>query len=196
MILSLTGASILVQAEISKRTGRRRRPVIFSSRETSSCDSVRPPPGIAALPDIGSAGASTACRRLSGGPGLQRGLVGRQIADHAGLKPDHYAVRLDAPLAELIFVPKASADSTSRTLAEAERDYIFDVLRETNWLVGGRDGAAMRLGVPRTTLIHKMHKLGIIRGSISASAHHTRRLSSTAPSTLHRKPEWVHAGGA
>ena len=103
---------------------------------------------------------------------------------------------LDAPLAELTFVPKATADSTNRTLAEAERDYIFDVLRETNWLVGGRDGAAMRLGVPRTTLIHKMHKLGIIRGSISASAHHTRRLSSTAPSTLHRKPEWAHAGGA
>jgi formate hydrogenlyase transcriptional activator len=103
---------------------------------------------------------------------------------------------LDASLAELTFVPKASADSTNRTLAEAERDYIFDVLRETNWLVGGRDGAAVRLGVPRTTLIHKMHKLGIIRGLISASAHHTRRLSWTAPSTLHRKPERAHAGGA
>ncbi len=103
---------------------------------------------------------------------------------------------LDAPLAELTSVPKASAESTNRTLAEAERDHILDVLGETNWLVGGKDGAAVRLGVPRTTLIHKMHRLGIMRGLISASAHHTRRLSSTVPSTLHRKPEWAHAGGA
>jgi formate hydrogenlyase transcriptional activator len=104
---------------------------------------------------------------------------------------------LDAPLAELTSVPKASAESTNRTLAEAERDHILDVLGETNWLVGGKDGAAVRLGVPRTTLIHKMHRLGIGRGSLtSPSALNTRRLSRTAPSTLHRKPEWAHAGGA
>ncbi len=36
-------------------------------------------------------------------------------------------------------------------------------LRETNWVVGGRDGAAARLGVLRTTLIAKMRKLGISR---------------------------------
>jgi formate hydrogenlyase transcriptional activator len=91
---------------------------------------------------------------------------------------------LDAPLAELTSVPKASAESTNRTLAEAERDHILDVLGETNWLVGGKDGAAVRLGLPRTTLIHKMHRLGIGRGSLtSPSALHTRRLSRTAPST-------------
>ena len=104
---------------------------------------------------------------------------------------------LDAPLAELISVPKASAESTNRTLAEAERDHILDVLGETNWLVGGKDGAAVRLGVPRTTLIHKMHRLGIGRGSLtSPSALHTRRLSRTAPSTLRAKSTWAHAGGA
>jgi formate hydrogenlyase transcriptional activator len=104
---------------------------------------------------------------------------------------------LDAPLAELTSVPKASAESTNRTLAEAVRDHILDVLRETNWLVGGQDGAAVRLGLPRTTLIHKMRKLGITRsGLTNPSAHHTRRLSWTAPSTLHPKPRWASAGGA
>jgi formate hydrogenlyase transcriptional activator len=71
---------------------------------------------------------------------------------------------LDAPLAELTSVPKTSAESTNRTLAEAERNHILDALRETNWLVGGRKGAAARLGLARTTLISKMRQLGIARG--------------------------------
>jgi len=51
------------------------------------------------------------------------------------------------------------------TLADAERAHIISTLRETNWVVGGRDGAAMRLGVLRTTLIAKMRKLGISRAN-------------------------------
>ena len=34
---------------------------------------------------------------------------------------------------------------------------------ETGWIVGGRNGAAVPLGVKRTTLIWKMQKLGIDR---------------------------------
>jgi formate hydrogenlyase transcriptional activator len=34
-------------------------------------------------------------------------------------------------------------------------------LRETNWRVGGPRGAAAELGVPRTTLIGRMQRLGI-----------------------------------
>jgi hypothetical protein len=34
-------------------------------------------------------------------------------------------------------------------------------LEQANWLVGGTDGAAHRLGLPRTTLVYKMRKLGI-----------------------------------
>ena len=49
------------------------------------------------------------------------------------------------------------------TLAEMERTYIADTLRRTNWVVGGRAGAAARLGMPRTTLISRMRKLGISR---------------------------------
>jgi formate hydrogenlyase transcriptional activator len=49
----------------------------------------------------------------------------------------------------------------SRTLADADREHILETLRQTDWLIGGQDGAANRLGLPRTTLIYKMRKLGI-----------------------------------
>jgi formate hydrogenlyase transcriptional activator len=50
-----------------------------------------------------------------------------------------------------------------RTLADAERAHILETLRQTNGVVGGANGAAARLGVPRTTLIAKMQKLGLSR---------------------------------
>jgi len=53
--------------------------------------------------------------------------------------------------------------SKSRSLAEAERRHIMEILHETNWVVGGSDGAAGILGVKRTTLLDKMRKLGISR---------------------------------
>ncbi|HEY1755546.1 MAG TPA: sigma 54-interacting transcriptional regulator [Bryobacteraceae bacterium] len=53
------------------------------------------------------------------------------------------------------------AESVSRTLAAADREHILETLEQTNWLIGGQDGAANRLGLPRTTLIYKMRKLGI-----------------------------------
>ena len=51
------------------------------------------------------------------------------------------------------------------TLMDAERSHILAALEKTRWLVGGRHGAAARLGLPRTTLIAKMEKLGIARPS-------------------------------
>jgi formate hydrogenlyase transcriptional activator len=54
-----------------------------------------------------------------------------------------------------------SSESASRTLADADREHILETLKQTNWLIGGQDGAANRLGLPRTTLIYKMRKLGI-----------------------------------
>jgi formate hydrogenlyase transcriptional activator len=47
------------------------------------------------------------------------------------------------------------------TLDDAQRQYILRSLEEANWLVGGQHGAAARLGIPRTTLISKMQRLGI-----------------------------------
>ncbi|HTB15479.1 MAG TPA: sigma 54-interacting transcriptional regulator [Bryobacteraceae bacterium] len=48
------------------------------------------------------------------------------------------------------------------TLAEAEKAHIVETLRRVGWVVGGRTGAAARLGLPRTTLLHRMQKLGIV----------------------------------
>ena len=49
------------------------------------------------------------------------------------------------------------------TLAAAERDYILQALHQTNWVVGGPQGAAAVLGLKRTTLVEKMRRLGIGR---------------------------------
>jgi formate hydrogenlyase transcriptional activator len=62
---------------------------------------------------------------------------------------------------ELKLLMQAAMSAPSQTLSDAERTHILGILKETNWTVGGRDGAAARLGVPRTTLISRMQKLGI-----------------------------------
>jgi len=74
------------------------------------------------------------------------------------------SAELHAPVAEL--VNARGAIPGAGTLADAERAHIISVLRATNWIVGGRNGAAARLGLFRTTLIAKMRKLGIARESV------------------------------
>jgi formate hydrogenlyase transcriptional activator len=49
------------------------------------------------------------------------------------------------------------------TLEQAERDHILHALDETKWVIGGSTGAAVRLGIKRTTLQARMKKLGITR---------------------------------
>jgi formate hydrogenlyase transcriptional activator len=49
------------------------------------------------------------------------------------------------------------------TLEEVERQHILRALRETSWRVAGRKGAAILLGIKRTTLQARMRKLGIRR---------------------------------
>src|SRR5208283_2325807 len=56
---------------------------------------------------------------------------------------------------------KQNSESASGTLADADREHILETLQQTDWLIGGQGGAADRLGLPRTTLIYKMRKLGI-----------------------------------
>ena len=64
---------------------------------------------------------------------------------------------LNAPIAELREEARAA---TGGTLEEVERDYIVSVLKECG---GGVSAAALRLGVPRTTLNALMRKLGVTR---------------------------------
>jgi len=46
-------------------------------------------------------------------------------------------------------------------VAEVDREQILQALKQAEGRVGGRDGAASRLGLKRTTLITRMNKLGI-----------------------------------
>jgi formate hydrogenlyase transcriptional activator len=62
---------------------------------------------------------------------------------------------------ELKLLMQETASAPTQTLSDAERTHILGILKETNWVVGGQDGAAARLGLPRTTLISRMQKLGI-----------------------------------
>jgi len=49
------------------------------------------------------------------------------------------------------------------TLKDTERTLILHTLDSLGWVIGGPKGAATKLGLKRTTLIHKMKKLGISR---------------------------------
>ena len=78
-------------------------------------------------------------------------------------------LRLPLDLSRREQTVKQSSESASRTLADADREHILETLKQTDWLIGGQDGAANRLGLPRTTLIYKMRKLGIeTRQSVGA----------------------------
>ena len=59
--------------------------------------------------------------------------------------------------------------SSPHTLAEAERAHIMDVLVRTNWVLAGKQGAAEKLGMKRSTLQHRMKKLDIHRPAQHAS---------------------------
>jgi formate hydrogenlyase transcriptional activator len=59
---------------------------------------------------------------------------------------------------ETVAVPQAAT-----TLEECERALILHTLEAAGWVIGGRNGAANKLGLKRTTLISKMQKLAICR---------------------------------
>jgi formate hydrogenlyase transcriptional activator len=76
-------------------------------------------------------------------------------------------IRSSGPTVEIsIENPGTASPQTGamrRILAETERGHILDVLKETNGVVAGPNGAALRLGLPRTTLVSRMQKLGIVQ---------------------------------
>jgi formate hydrogenlyase transcriptional activator len=72
---------------------------------------------------------------------------------------------LEIPLSELRAGPDAAVreNAGTGTLEDAEREHIRRALDQANWMIGGQNGAAARLGMKRTTLQSKMKKLGIAR---------------------------------
>ncbi|HUO33362.1 MAG TPA: sigma 54-interacting transcriptional regulator [Candidatus Acidoferrum sp.] len=69
---------------------------------------------------------------------------------------------LRVPLAELELA-ESHVETADSNLERTERDHILRILREANGQIGGKDGAAQRLGLKRTTLNSKIKKLGIKR---------------------------------
>jgi formate hydrogenlyase transcriptional activator len=85
---------------------------------------------------------------------------------------------LRAPVSELEpFQTPHGAGVPIHGLAEVERDHILRTLEASKWVIGGQNGAAVRLGMKRTSLVYRMKKLQISRPvailekrSISAAA--------------------------
>jgi formate hydrogenlyase transcriptional activator len=69
--------------------------------------------------------------------------------------------RLEIPIEELT-ARACSKSLMSHTLAETQRSLILSVLEQTKGIISGPNGAAARLGLPRTTLVSRMQKLGIV----------------------------------
>jgi formate hydrogenlyase transcriptional activator len=71
--------------------------------------------------------------------------------------------------------PHITVVPTPTTLADSERALILRTLDAAGWVIGGRDGAAARLGLKRTTLIYKMQRHGISRPSFDSNLEMTGR---------------------
>ncbi len=83
-------------------------------------------------------------------------------------------VHIDMPTPEVPAPPPAGEGSfsaggaappegESSDLDSIQRDHILHVLQAANWVIEGRQGAAVRLGLRPGTLRHRMKKLGIRR---------------------------------
>jgi formate hydrogenlyase transcriptional activator len=99
-------------------------------------------------------------------PGNVREL--QNFIERAVILSPHTVLR--APTAELEPVPATNETNIPvkgiepmTGLQEVERDHIVRALKASNWVVGGRNGAAERLGMKRTSLVYRMRKLRISR---------------------------------
>jgi len=70
-----------------------------------------------------------------------------------------------SPPAEQSASPAPANGALHYVLQKTERQQILKALKESNWVVAGPNGAAAHLGMKRSTLQLRMHKLGIVRGS-------------------------------
>ncbi|HUN60690.1 MAG TPA: sigma 54-interacting transcriptional regulator [Candidatus Sulfotelmatobacter sp.] len=70
---------------------------------------------------------------------------------------------IDLPRANESQPATATPLASTRTLDDAQRQHILQILRQTQWRISGPRGAAAILGIKRTTLQARMRKLGIKR---------------------------------
>ena len=82
------------------------------------------------------------------------------FVEEAWLQPE---AELRAGLRPSDHLETVTVTSKSTTLKEVDRALILQTLDASGWMIGGPEGAAVRLGLARTTLIYKMKRLGIFR---------------------------------
>jgi formate hydrogenlyase transcriptional activator len=70
---------------------------------------------------------------------------------------------LQVPLTDLTSRVISAPPAPHDTLEAAARKHILAVLEETQWVLGGPHGAAVRLGMKRSTLQFRLRKLGLTR---------------------------------
>jgi len=68
---------------------------------------------------------------------------------------------LHPPLAELKEADVQASSQELTTMEEMEREHVLRAVRASNWMIGGPNGAAARLGMKRTTLAYRIRKLKI-----------------------------------
>lgn len=96
--------------------------------------------------------------------------LAEQVAMHVALAVDYACSSKEIEsLKHRLAEPKISVETeesnggTDRTLRMVERDYIVQALREARGKVAGTSGAAVKLGMKRTTLQSRIQKLKIQR---------------------------------
>ncbi len=97
-------------------------------------------------------------------PGNVREL--QNFIERAVILSPHTVLR--APISELEpFSAHKRTNVPMTGLEEVERDHILRALEASNWVVGGRNGAAARLGMQRTSLVYRMRRLRINRPALT-----------------------------
>jgi formate hydrogenlyase transcriptional activator len=67
-----------------------------------------------------------------------------------------------------VTIAASAPTKPASTLRDSERNLILRTLEAVGWVIGGPKGTAAKLGLKRTTLFHKMQKLGISRPALQS----------------------------
>jgi formate hydrogenlyase transcriptional activator len=97
-------------------------------------------------------------------------------------------VSLDELKPDIRLKTSQSRETIHEILSETERTQILRALESSKWVISGPNGAAVRLGIKRTTLQARMQKLGIRLSRTPASENRT--LPSIAVRSDPRVLEW------
>ena len=105
-------------------------------------------------------------------PGNVREL--ENVVQRALIISGHGLLSLEEPLGQQVgFSARRSSRGEHKPLdlRSAEKAHIESVLDQTGWRISGDRGAAVRLGLPPSTLRSRMKKLGISRGAVAERRH-------------------------